>query len=129
MSKSYTPSEIEFIRENYLTSSLDELAEVMGRSKFSICKKAGEMGLSQRGFDRKTRPAGENIVVPIKVSEMTSESGKAAPAVAEVKDPIKHLSEFTPRELMEELRRRGYDGEITYTEVIRKVHNIKLSAL
>lgn len=27
------------------------------------------------------------------------------------------LSEFTPRELMEELKRRGYDGELVYTEV------------
>lgn len=29
------------------------------------------------------------------------------------------LSEFTPRELMQELRRRGYEGELTYTEVKR----------
>jgi exosome complex RNA-binding protein Csl4 len=29
------------------------------------------------------------------------------------------LSEFTPRELMEELKRRGYDGELVYTEVKR----------
>lgn len=27
------------------------------------------------------------------------------------------LSDFTPRELMEELKRRGYDGKITYTRV------------
>lgn len=27
------------------------------------------------------------------------------------------LSEFTPRELMEELSRRGYNGKLTYTEV------------
>lgn len=26
------------------------------------------------------------------------------------------LSEFTPRELMEELARRGYEGKLTYTE-------------
>lgn len=26
------------------------------------------------------------------------------------------LSEFTPRELMEELARRGYEGKVTYTE-------------
>ena len=27
------------------------------------------------------------------------------------------LSEFTPRELMEELKRRGYEGKLHYTEV------------
>lgn len=27
------------------------------------------------------------------------------------------LSDFTPRELMAELKRRGYDGTLTYTEV------------
>lgn len=26
------------------------------------------------------------------------------------------VSEFTPRELMEELKRRGYEGTLTYTE-------------
>lgn len=30
---------------------------------------------------------------------------------------IMRLSEFTPRELMEELVRRGYEFEMTYTEV------------
>lgn len=33
------------------------------------------------------------------------------------------LSEFTPRELMEELVRRGYKGKLSYTEV----HEIDLS--
>lgn len=27
------------------------------------------------------------------------------------------LKDFTPRELMQELARRGYEGELTYTEV------------
>lgn len=35
------------------------------------------------------------------------------------------LSDFTPRELMEELKRRGYDGKITYT----RVEEIDLSKL
>lgn len=34
------------------------------------------------------------------------------------------LSEFTPRELMEELVRRGYQGKLTYTET----HEIDLSS-
>lgn len=34
------------------------------------------------------------------------------------------LSEFTPRELMEELVRRGYKGKLSYTEV----HEIDLSS-
>lgn len=32
------------------------------------------------------------------------------------------LSEFTPRELIDELKRRGYEGTLTYTEI----HSIKL---
>lgn len=34
-------------------------------------------------------------------------------------DPDNPLSTFTPRQLMEELRRRGYDGELTYVQVIK----------
>lgn len=37
------------------------------------------------------------------------------------------LAKFTARELMHELRLRGYDGEIKYTEV--KVHKMKLSEM
>ena len=33
------------------------------------------------------------------------------------------LSSFTPRELMQELKRRGYEGTLTYTEV----HTIDLN--
>lgn len=35
------------------------------------------------------------------------------------------LQDFTPRELMTELKRRGYEGDITYVEV----HKIKLEDL
>lgn len=35
------------------------------------------------------------------------------------------LSDFSPRELMAELKRRGYEGKITYVET----HTIDLSAL
>lgn len=35
------------------------------------------------------------------------------------------LTDFTPRELMAELKRRGYEGKITYVET----HTIDLSAL
>ena len=39
-----------------------------------------------------------------------------------VKNPA--LSEFTPQDLITELRARGYTGDLVYTEV--KVHKIKL---
>ncbi len=35
------------------------------------------------------------------------------------------ISDFTPRELMQELKRRGYEGKITYTET----HTIDLALL
>jgi hypothetical protein len=35
------------------------------------------------------------------------------------------LADFTPRELMAELKRRGYEGKITYVET----HTIDLSTL
>lgn len=37
----------------------------------------------------------------------------------------KRLSEFTPRELMLELKRRGYEGELSFVEV----HKIDLSSI
>lgn len=35
------------------------------------------------------------------------------------------LADFTPRELLEELKRRGYEGQLTYVET----HTIDLSTL
>lgn len=41
----------------------------------------------------------------------------------------KILAPFTPRELMMELKARGYEGELLYVEVIKKEHRISLSRL
>ena len=41
----------------------------------------------------------------------------------------KDLAMFTPRELMLELKARGYVGELLYEEIIRKEHRINLSKL
>lgn len=38
--------------------------------------------------------------------------------------PNPALAEFTPQELISELRARGYEGNLTFTEV--KVHKIKV---
>lgn len=47
-----------------------------------------------------------------------SKEQKAKSHESELKDAkIMRLSDFTPRELMEELKRRGYEFEMTYTEV------------
>lgn len=42
-----------------------------------------------------------------------------------VKNRQLRLADFTPRELMAELKRRGYEGKITYVET----HTIDLSTL
>ena len=39
------------------------------------------------------------------------------------------LAKFTPRELMLELKARGYEGELVYIERIVKEHRINLSKL
>lgn len=44
--------------------------------------------------------------------------------VAKEAVPNPALSEFTPQELITELRARGYEGSLTFTEV--KIHKIKL---
>ena len=41
----------------------------------------------------------------------------------------KELATFTPRELMLELKARGYEGELVYIERIVKEHRINLSTL
>lgn len=41
----------------------------------------------------------------------------------------KDLAKFTPRELMLELKARGYEGELIYIERIIKEHRINLSKL
>ena len=41
----------------------------------------------------------------------------------------KILAPFTPRELMLELKARGYEGDLIYVEVIKKEHRINLSRL
>lgn len=41
----------------------------------------------------------------------------------------KDLARFTPRELMLELKARGYVGELLFVEVIRKEHRINIGKL
>lgn len=41
----------------------------------------------------------------------------------------RELAKFTPRELMLELKARGYEGELLYVEHIVKEHRINLSKL
>lgn len=41
----------------------------------------------------------------------------------------KELATFSPRDLMLELKARGYEGELVYIERIVKEHRIKLSTL
>lgn len=41
----------------------------------------------------------------------------------------KELAKFTPRELMLELKARGYEGELVYIEHIVKEHRINLNKL
>ena len=41
----------------------------------------------------------------------------------------KDLAKFTPRELMLELKARGYEGELVYIEHIVKEHRINLNKL
>lgn len=48
---------------------------------------------------------------------------KARREIENVRD--KRLADFTPRELMTELKRRGYEGKLTYVET----HTIDLSTL
>ena len=42
-------------------------------------------------------------------------------------DPV--LAKYSPRDLMLELKARGYEGELLYVEVIRKEHRINLGKL
>ena len=95
-----------------------------------ICKKCGRE-LPVSNF-RKGRANGVEFITSI-CTECISALQKAGRAKNKaekkksqqdlVEDAKKmRLSEFTPRELMQELKRRGYEGELTYTEV----HKIKL---
>lgn len=56
------------------------------------------------------------------VRHRRKDSNKTKKTVVELQQQVEEskklrLSEFTPRELMEELKRRGYDGKLTYTRI------------
>lgn len=64
----------------------------------------------------------------VKKNQSVGRSGKKTVSSLEKdveKAKVMRLSEFSPRDLMAELKRRGYKGRITYVET----HTIDLSAM
>ena len=108
--KGYTTTEIEEIRNFYLKDLLpvDEIAELMGRSKKAILNV-----VHRSGWHRNTRvkSAGSLSRAPIKRDPIPMPEEKDTPKtiVEDAKVIItKTLDDFTPREIIKHMYRLGY---------------------
>lgn len=98
-----------------------------------VCKKCGrELPVSNfrhgkaNGVDFITSICTECISALQKAGRAKKKAEKKKSQQDLVEDAKKmRLSEFTPRELMLELKRRGYEGELSFVEV----HKIDISGL
>ncbi len=82
-----------------------------------VCKKCGkELDMSAFPLNKNSKDGHSNLCSECLHSQKSKPWKKK---VAIKVDPERPLSKFTPRQLMEELRIRGYDGELTFTQKIR----------
>lgn len=94
----------------------------MESSQTKICPKCGrelslEMFGKGNGKDGKSRYCKDCVNKSIR-------EYRARKKISGGDIPNPALAEFTPQELISELRARGYEGNLTFTEV--KVHKIKV---
>lgn len=94
-----------------------------GNGKTKVCNKCGKelpmdsFGVSKSAKDGKRGWCKECM-------NLAAKEYNAKKKVAKGAIPNPELSDFTPQELITELRARGYTGQLNFTEV--KVHKIKL---
>jgi len=68
------------------------------------------------------RGLGRDTICKDCVSSRRKDRNKKLKLIDELQQQVeeskkRRLSEFTPRELIEELKRRGYEGKLTYTRI------------
>ena len=73
-----------------------------------VCTECSHLHRSQAAKNRKKRIEYEDQIEQLKEQVEQAKADKSKVA----------LSSFTPRELMEELARRGYKGKLTFTKVV-----------
>ncbi len=84
------------------------------------CNKCGEvLPLSEFSANKKSNDGYSHICKRCLFESKSKASHKRYYGSNIIVDPDSPLSKYTPRQLMEELRFRGYDGEITYVQKIR----------
>ena len=91
--------------------------------KTKVCKKCGrELTLDSFGESKTTKDGKRSWCRECSNASARDYFRKKRYSKEPVRNPA--LEEYTPQELITELRARGYEGQLTYTEV--KVHKIKL---
>lgn len=86
-----------------------------------VCKNCGkELPVTEFNKIGK-RGGGVNILSTCKTCMSDKQRAGKSKRIEEARESAKkmRLADFTPRELMQELKRRGYEFEMTYTEVRR----------
>lgn len=116
--KYVTPEEIEFVRENMGTMSRKEIGEYIERSESAVTHIISR-------FIKRTDRAKESVPESAEPIDIMLNDDTPRPKELTRAEKLKMMALLEPRDLMEELRRRGYDGDITYTETI--VHKVRLS--
>lgn len=94
----------------------------MGESQTKLCKKCGRE-LPIEMFGKGNTKDGKRSWCKECMNEAAREYHmRKKVSNGDVPNPA--LAEFTPQELISELRARGYEGNLTFTEI--KVHKIKV---
>lgn len=95
----------------------------MSEEIYKTCRRCGRTLPIEQFYADKNSPDGHKIYCRECSAEMVKESAarrkeRNAPQTMGGGDVNGPLSTFKPRELIEELRRRGYKGKLTYTHEI-----------
>lgn len=103
-SNRFTKDEVDFIRENYKTMTYREIAERLDSSVSSIANKIRSLRLPHKR---------QKSIIDTTSTPSKHESS--------------NLSMYSPRDLILELKRRGYVGRLKYVETV--VHEIDVEKL
>lgn len=143
------PNWIESVPKEYKKLTIDEAkAEINKSMETKVCTKCGKELPVSEFHKNKYSKDGLQYMCKACNAKSVKESRQRAKAKIEkpvqptvepqVKEPehVMHkvytdpvLAKYSPRDLMLELKARGYEGELLYVEVIRKEHRISLGKL
>lgn len=125
----FTEEEDRFIIDQLRANEkIKSIARCLNRDESEVSRRAGRLRIMMAKEDKRQEQAAAQVTEIMK-RDLAAEAKEIATITTtnEERGGTTILSKFKPVELMLELKRRGYEGQLTYTEI--KVHRINLSEL